>query len=275
MKFTVFGGSGFIGRNLVEYLERKGHEVRAPVRGEDEIIGADLGHVIYAIGLTGDFRTRPFDTVDAHVVKLTRLLRTSRFDSWLYLSSTRVYGRLAHESVAHEDTPLPVLPDADGLYDISKLMGEALCLGQNHPHIRVARLSNVYGIGQSRHTFLAAILAELKAAGKVIIREAPESAKDYVALADVLVLLEDIALSGRKRLYNVASGTSVSHAELAGKLRQLTGKVVEFEESAIRRTFVRIDVERVKAEFGFTPVSLLDDLNLLLDISDSTEQEQD
>lgn len=264
MKFTVFGGSGFIGGNLVEYLKCKGHEVQAPARGEDESNGAELGHVIYAIGLTGDFRTRPFDTVEAHVGKLARLLQAARFDSWLYLSSTRVYGSLGHESIAHEDMPLPVRPDADSLYDISKLMGEALCLAQNNPQSRVARLSNVYGAGQSKHTFLGALLAELKAADAITIREAPESAKDYVALADVLALLENIALSGRERLYNVASGTSVSHAELACLLAQMTGKNIEFEQNAACRKFARIDVERVRAEFGFKPALLLDNLSQLL-----------
>ena len=173
MKFTIFGGGGFIGRNLSRHLEDRGHKVWIPRRAAEETRGQDLGHVIYAIGLTGDFRLRPFDTVEAHVCKLAELLMAVRVDSWLYLSSTRVYSGSPLQEVAREDIALNVTPGLDGVYNISKLMGEALCLSLPNKNIRVVRLSNVYGYGQSKHTFLASIIDELVHTGKVVIHEAP------------------------------------------------------------------------------------------------------
>jgi nucleoside-diphosphate-sugar epimerase len=269
MNFTVFGGSGFVGKSLVDYLTRKGHDVFVPVRNDEGLMGLDLGHVIYAIGLTGDFRARPFDTVEAHVGVLSRLLQSSRFDSWLYLSSARVYGRLGENSLAQEDMQIPVFPDSDGLYDVSKLLGEALCLAQSNPRIRIARLSNVYGHNQSEHTFLAAVLNELKNTGKVVIQEAPESSKDYISLVDIPPLLEEIALSGRERIYNVASGRVVTHGELASKLSQLTCGTVLFEENAPCRVFPKIDISRVANEFAYTPRLLFNDIIELLDFSNN------
>jgi nucleoside-diphosphate-sugar epimerase len=264
MNFTIFGGTGFVGRNLAEYLARQGHSVYVPSKEALDIFDRDLGHVIYAIGLTGDFRTRPFDTVEAHVCLLARLLKECRFDSWLYLSSTRVYSSLNVNEPANEDKPIVLLPNADSLYDISKLMGESLCLSYPSLRVRVARLSNVYGEGQSPHTFLAAILEELKCNGHVVVNETPLSGKDYVAIEDVLPIIESIALDGQKRVYNVASGRVITHAELVDKIVELTGANIKFSNNAKTRVFPPIDTSRIRTEFGHQQTILLDDLNGLL-----------
>jgi nucleoside-diphosphate-sugar epimerase len=264
MKFTVLGGSGFIGRNLVEHLKKNGHDVSAPSLSNEESIRDNLGHVIYCIGLTGDFRGKLFETIEAHISLLANLIKRCEFDSWLYLSSTRIYRLLNKDAIACEDTAVPVYPSSDGLYDISKLAGEALCLSQQSSAIRVVRLSNVYGSDQSTHTFLAEIIQELKLKGKAIIREAPESSKDYIALTEVLPLLESIALSGRERLYNVASGKAVTHAALAKKIEQLTGMEVLTEDDAPCRIFPQIDISRIRTEFGYVPTLLVDNLSDLI-----------
>jgi len=242
----------------------RGHQVTPVSRTTRLASGESLGHVIYAIGLTADFREKSFETVDAHVCTLARWLKDAHFDSWLYLSSTRLYGNTLVNGKATEAMPVTVLPGADGLYDISKLMGESLCLSRNSPAVRVARLSNVYGKGQNEHTFLASICKDLRATGSVTIREAPESSKDYIALEDVVALLEAIALSGRRRIYNVASGRAVTHSELAGQLAKIDSYRVTFEHGASRRVFPAIDIAGVIDEFGYKPRLLLDDLDKLL-----------
>jgi nucleoside-diphosphate-sugar epimerase len=125
MYFTILGARGFIGSHLVSFLEHKGVECFAPA-GEEHLYGRDLGHIIYCIGLTADFRTRTFDTVEAHVCALLDILKNCRYDSFLYLSSTRVY---KNAQSTNEETMLAVDPcNPDDIYDISKIMGESLCL---------------------------------------------------------------------------------------------------------------------------------------------------
>ena len=263
MKFTVFGGHGFVGSALCDHLRRQGHEVFVPTRDATDAIDRELGHVIYAIGLTADFRARPFDTVNAHVCLLVRLLCTTLFDSWLYLSSTRVYAGLATEP-AREDAPLMVVPDADGIYNLSKLTGEAVCLTQISRHVRVARLANVYGSGQTKETFLGSLLDDMTHGRELLIREAPTSSKDYVALEDVCWLLERIALRGNHRIYNVASGVQVGHAEFARVLAEKSSRVITFADDASHRSMPRIDIARITSEFGFCPRQLSDELEHLI-----------
>lgn len=266
MNFTVLGGSGFIGRRLVQYLREGGAPVYAPPRQEsgddlDSVLGHELGHVFYCIGLTADFRQRPFDTVETHVCLLRRLLQYGRFDSLTYLSSTRVYLGAAS---TREDEILPVQSgNADHLYNLSKLMGESLCLHSGR-NARVVRLSNVYGPDFGSGNFLSAVLREAAATGRVLFQTAAASAKDYVALDDVVRWLPEIATRGRERIYNLASGSNVSNQEIAAALEQ-AGVQVEFASDAPVWTFPVIETARVRTEFGAAQRDLPHDLAGLLD----------
>ena len=137
-RFTILGASGFIGSHLVKFLRTKGFELLA-LRREESLRG-DLGHVIYCIGLTADFRTRPLDAMEAHVSRLVEVLRQNNFISLLYLSSTRVYQRLPLDSMADETAIIPVdTNDPSDIYNLSKLAGESICLANPNPKVRVAR----------------------------------------------------------------------------------------------------------------------------------------
>ena len=263
MRYTVLGSTGFIGRHLVMHLQSLGHDVLTPARDVQSLAGQDLGHVIYAIGLTGNFRQQPAETIDAHVTTLQRLMRGADYKSWLYLSSTRVYGGLAEGAAAQEDAPLSVKPGADSLYDLSKLLGEALCTAQDNPAVRVVRLSNVYGAEQSTHTFLGSVMQDLVTTGKVEIGEDPQSAKDYIAIDDVVTMLPLIAEKGAHRLYNLVAGRNTTHAEIA-ELLTAGGYHVAFRQGGAKRAFPQMDATRLATEFGYNPRHLTDDLPLLM-----------
>ena len=255
--FTIIGSSGFIGGHLARYLERADHEVSCPARGTLPL--PEAGHVVYCAGLTGDFRTRPFDTITTHVGHLADVLAHVQPESFLYLSSTRVYG-----ASGYEDVLLTVDPaNPDHLYNATKIAGEALCLAQPSASVRVARLSNVYGTGMSSSDFLGAIVAE-SLSGRLHLATAYDSQKDYIAIEDVVRAIERIALAGRHRLYNVAAGRNVAHRELVERLTRLTECRVTVDHGAPRIAYPPIDTRRIAAEFDvknpWSPADVLDRL---------------
>ena len=89
-KITVLGASGFIGSHLVRELDARGLDHEAPPREED-LGGRDLATVIDCAGITADFRERPLDVAESHVCLVERVLRTSRCESFTYLSSAGIY----------------------------------------------------------------------------------------------------------------------------------------------------------------------------------------
>lgn len=262
MRFTVLGSSGFIGSHLVKYLKSEGRDCFTPGRQDANIFKEDLGHVIYCIGFTGDFLQKPFDTVKAHVCHLSEILERAKFESFLYLSSTRVYSGL---TAGLEDSCLKVNPqEPDHLYNLSKLMGESVCLFLNRPGIRVARLSNIYGFDPSSSNFLNSIIRDSVDKNKIVFRTSLSSERDFLGVNDVVKILPVISLRGRHRVYNVASGKNVNNKALADRLKQLTGCSVEVDKGAPRVRMPRISIRRIKKEFGFKRLSVLDSLKELV-----------
>jgi nucleoside-diphosphate-sugar epimerase len=256
MKFTVLGASGFIGSNLVRHLRESGHECFAPERDDPAVYQSTLGHVIYCIGLTADFRTKPFETVHAHVCVIAKVLEESNFESLLYLSSTRVYGKSQN---TNESSPLMVCAaDASDLYNISKLMGESLCLSSRRNNVRVARLSNVYGKDFVSNNFICSLVKDAVDNGFVMLHTTLDSAKDYVGISDVIELIPKIAMSGKSNSYNIASGINVSNAALVSCLDALTDCRSSVAADASKIIFPVIDIRKIEVEFDFRPSIFLD-----------------
>lgn len=260
-RFTIFGANGFIGARLCERLASRGKEVLAVTRGNWPAPGSDLGHVIFTVGMTADFRTKPFETVEAQVTTLARALHDYRFESFLALSSTRVYRGAAR---TEEGVRLSVSPDnPDDLYNATKLAGEALCLALPNPTVRVARLSNIYGFPGPSQSFLASVIEEAMRTGAVTFRTGPGSVKDYLNVSAAVTALLKIAEAGTARLYNVAAGVNVSNGEIAAALESI-GIRTHFEPGAPEPNFPVIDTRRIRAEFGFSSALLIESLPELI-----------
>jgi nucleoside-diphosphate-sugar epimerase len=255
---TVLGASGFIGSRLVQRLEALGHEHQA-VRRDDAMPSGPLGDVVYAIGLTADYRSRTFDTVEAHVCKLLSVLREAEFESLVYLSSTRLYG--GSDSTL-EETSIRVSPL--DVYNASKITGESLVLNCGRPG-RVVRISNVYGEDFESNNFLATVITDAIGQRKVVLQTSVDSAKDYISVENVIDGLIAIATRGKERIYNLASGMNVSNGELAKTLRRLTGCTVEYAPAAPAVTFPPINIDRLRAEFDFPTSRVIDDMPRLID----------
>lgn len=261
--FTVFGARGFIGSALVHQLRRTGHAVRT-AEPDGDWRRHPLGHVIYAVGLTADFRKRPLAVGEAHVGLCSRILTEAGFDSFLYLSSARVY---QSSSMGREDAAFIVDPRVpDQVYDLSKLAGESLCLNSRRQGVRVARLSNVVGPGDRSDNFLASVIRDA-IDGHVTLHTHPESTKDYVLLDDVVRILPEIALRGTRSVYNVASGVQVSHRDLLARLVERTGCTWDVSATARRMDAAPVDITRLREEFRFRPTPVLERIDGLVDES--------
>lgn len=244
MTFTIFGATGFVGSHLVRDLKARGHKCIVPER--DEIpVGKDLGCVIYCIGLTSDFRSRPAATVEAHVCHLVKILTSCSYEQFCYLSSTRMY---LGQSSTLESTPIAVSPsNPHDIFSISKLMGESACLNISDKTV-VVRPSNIFDFSDTSGNFLNAVIDEATT-GSLTLRTTLDSEKDYILLSDVVAMIPVIATQGTHRIYNLASGRNTTHQEI---VRQLNCEVTVAPNAATIQ-FPRISIERLQDEFGFQP----------------------
>lgn len=259
---TVIGASGFVGSHLAARLRTLGFDVYCPDKGDPSVYARPLGHLFYCAGITADFRSRPFDAVEAHTGYISRLLRTAEFDSLLYLSTTRLYHRAAS---TNEEANLTVNPnDREDLYALSKLLGESVCLCSGRANVRIARLSNVVGDDFRSANFIYSVMKDIAAGGSVTLRSALDSEKDYIRVEDAVEALIQIAINGQYPIYNVASGVNLTNRQLM----EAWSDILEFElklmPGAVRLAFAPIEIGRIQEEFGFRPSPCLPVIKQLL-----------
>ncbi len=254
MKFTVFGSKGYIGSAFCNYLKSQNIECVTPDIRNEKISTENLGHVIYAIGVL-DFKQNPMKAINAHVFLLNKLLNEINFDSFLYLSSTKIY---FNTSSTDENSSLVVNPsNFDNVYNISKIMGETICNISKKQNVRIVRLSNIVGNNFDSNLSLPSIIKDAINFKKIILQTSLDSEKDYVYIDDVLNILQKISLCGKNSIYNVASGQNLNNEKIVKKIQEITGCELEVIENAKKYSFLPISIKRIQKEFNFDPTPVL------------------
>lgn len=263
LKFTIFGSTGFIGSHLVRFLHSKNFECFTPnIRNYDVAESDNLGHIIYAIGVS-DFLNYPHKAIDAHVCYLNKILESRNFESLLYISSGRIY---YNSSLTSEENTVKINPTSkNDLYNISKLMGESLCLASNKHNVKIIRPSNVIGTNAPSNLFIPSIIIDAIQKKKITLHSTLESKKDYIYIDDLVKLTLQIILDGKYSIYNIASGYNTKSRDIINEIVKLTNCTVEITSDAKEFSSPQICVDRIKSEFNFTSIPIINKIQELVD----------
>ncbi len=252
---TVLGARGLVGSHLAYTLQQQGEETWCPDRSEqDQLFKRPLGTVYYCAGLTADFAQRPYDAVEAHVSLLSSILKYAEFERLVYLSSTRLYDSLGAINATEDVTLNFSVADPRHLYDLSKALGENLCLRYSEGRGKVARLSCVLGKSLD-DGFLPGLLKQCLGNEGVKVNSSPHFVRDYIGLDDVVALLINVGQRGTQDIYNVASGLNIENSQVFSVIEQITGCQLQTTSVATCAAPL-INIQRIKEEFGFSPVGI-------------------
>jgi UDP-glucose 4-epimerase len=139
----------------------------------------------------------------------------ARFARLVYLSSTRLYDSRGARG-GREDDVLeldPTLPR--NVYDLSKALGENLCLARSDGRAAVARLSNVFAADPAASGFLSELLGRARRERQIVLASSPGAGRDYVYIDDVVAGLLALEASSSTQIVNVARGETLTNADLA------------------------------------------------------------
>lgn len=263
-KYTVIGGNGFIGSNIVTQLKAKSHDVTVPQRDASELFQDELGTVIYCAG-NGDCTNSYFSVLESNTVLLSNLLQSAHFEKLIYISSTRVY--MNNDSSDESSDLVITTEDNRRLFNLTKLVAEEICL-KSERHVTIVRPSNVYGLALNSKLFLPSIIRHAINNGEINMFVAPDYAKDYVSVDDVASAC--IWLSEQhhtnKQIYNVAAGYNVTAKEIADVIQQETGCQVNWREGTFpREHFPVTSIDKISSiDSSFKPKNVLDDLKIMI-----------
>jgi GDP-4-dehydro-6-deoxy-D-mannose reductase len=298
VRVLVTGGSGFVGRRLVEALRERGDDVvsAAPSDGTDqhlpldltdsdnvratvELARAELVFHLAAQSFVPASIEDPERTFRVNVDGTAYLLEALRAQAsgsgpaprLVFVSSAEVYGRRPQEDMPLRETlpPRPANP-----YAATKAAGEALVLGWHHAYgleAVISRAFNHIGAGQDPRFAVPAFahrLARIASGEERVLNVGNvESERDFLDVRDVVAAYIALAERGSPgEIYNVCSGAAVKMREVLRRLVNIAGVPVEIREdpelmrgSEVMRSVG--DPSKLKRTTGWSPrINLADSL---------------
>lgn len=229
---VVFGGSGFIGRHIVQRLARAGALILVPSRHPGQVatlrLAGEVGQIVPLVADINDDSSVAAAVAGADaVINLIGILAPSRgngFDAVQHQAAARI-ARAARAAGARTFVQMSAIgadPASDSAYARSKGAGEAAVRGA-FPDAVILRPSIVFGPGDGffqRFGQMAKILPFLPLIGGGHTRFQPVYAGD---VADaVMVALTDPACRGRT--YELGGPRAYSFKELLRYICKQAGK---------------------------------------------------
>ncbi|WP_367872124.1 NAD-dependent epimerase/dehydratase family protein [Luteolibacter sp. Populi] len=242
----VTGGSGFIGRHVVQQLAAAGHAVAAlDLRPPPEphppgvsTIDCDLrrgelpdesfDHIVHLAALGGvrPSMERPFDYLDTNLGATISLLEHARkrgLRRFIFASSSSVYGPTDGTPSSEEDPLSPCSP-----YALTKLQGEqwGRIFAEKHGIDFIAlRLFAVWGPGQRPDLALESFRRKILAGETITIHGDGSQRRDLTHVSDVARAVEAaLAWSGHGfEVFNIGTGTNHSVNDMLRAAEAWTG----------------------------------------------------
>ena len=124
--YTIFGLNGFIGSEIINHLTKKKIKVNH-IKRDQTYFKKNLGHVIYCVG-SDNWKKLPKDGFESNLGHLKEILFNSKFKSFLFLSSTRVYVNNSNKKTNENSDIVVNSQELNDYYNLLKLTSESTCL---------------------------------------------------------------------------------------------------------------------------------------------------
>lgn len=266
-RVVILGANGFVGQALRRRLEQNKVVVCAVGRGEVDLIAAGAAArlaaelkpddtVVFLSAVTPD-KGRGIEHFLANLQMgsaFCAALEKSLVAHVLYISSDAVYpfrtGLVSEETAAE-----PV-----DLYGAMHLSREIMIKQASKAPVAILRATLVYGAADTHNSYGPNRLRRMaRKDKKMTLFGAGEETRDHIYIDDVTALIEQVIRHRSAGTLNLATGSSISYADLAAKIKDLGASAIEIvptkrQNPITHRTFDVTAIHRAFPAFRFTPL---------------------
>ena len=280
-KILIIGGTGFIGTNLIKYLEKKNYNIICASRRKIKKY-PDLKNIKYIkadISKKKDILIKLDDNVDAVVnlsstfnnyynscKNLINFFLKKKIEKFIQIGSSAEYGDL---KIPHRET-LKCRPKS--FYGKIKLKTSSYVINKTKNSSTsgiVLRLFQVYGKNQKQNKIIPYIVKSIKKNKKFKIKS-ENSTRDFCYIDDIVEALY-LVIKDRKikrGIFNVASGRSVSVKSLVKLIQSKIGNGKPFfinEDKKDEILHSKASIDLIKNKLGWkSKINIDKGLNLTL-----------
>lgn len=283
---AVTGATGFVGRHLVEYLEKEGFTVRLlhwsgeklrkdtnAYRGDllkDKNLNSFLKKSACVVNLVGGYYPPFEEQIKLNVLTLDNLCRAvvrNNVKKIIHVSAAAAYGEKEGKRYKETDVLNPTTT-----YGLSKKMAEEVLEYYYRTHdldVVILRPPNIYGPG-SDHGVIANFTKSSKEEKCVTIFGDGKQKRDFLYVGDFIrAITKSINYRpGGFEVFNVGSGRSYSILEVVSVIEKVLGEKIKInteKETGIATRDVSVNIEKIKSKIKWRPkISLVDGLNIMM-----------
>ena len=279
MNITISGGTGFIGKYVVEKLHLN-HEITVLTRNvnsvcvedkvkgtfldlstPDDVLKEQLKKTDVFIHLAAKrpekkVSDKSFDSYFDYLhfsIRMLDLLKGSACKQIINISTKGVYGLKNSVPFSEEQIPYPT-----SLYGLSKLFTEQMIdqfVNSNNMLACHLRLGQVIGWGDTNTNLISVFLKNAIAQQKQQIWGEGVGARTYVYVKDVVSAIETVLMHNVEGAYNIGWPKAISHAEMAETINKVFNNTqLEFlRDKPEDKSIEEISTEKATERLGWKP----------------------
>jgi|GEM_PF-67086 len=225
-RIVLLGGNGFVGRSISSLFSQSGQEPLSLSSKDLDLTAPDChdklssllkpsDHLVFISALTPD-RGRGPDTMEKNInmaVRLAEVLAKTPVAHLTYISSDAVYGD--EQSLVNEQTP----SNPGSYHGIMHLARERImieCARAAKIPLLIVRPCAIYGAGDPHQSYGPnRFMSTAQSAKPITLFGDGEEQRDHIYIGDVAYLTCALIGSSETGIFNLASGRSISFADVA------------------------------------------------------------
>jgi putative UDP-glucose 4-epimerase len=217
MSLLITGGTGYIGKKLVQQLRKKNSNVYSIGIEDLNLLNYgdtlnflkenNIKKIIHLGWSMNNENSAIYDNIEA-MSNLIKSCEEVQIEKFIFASTNNVYGtKIKNVPFLEEDR---LSPDINNKYGVSKYIGEKLAMYTLEKKCCIIRIADVYGPGQNHGNLIKAIISNVENKENIKLYGKGERERDYIYIDDVIRGIEFIYENNLSGIYNLGTGEGTS-----------------------------------------------------------------